>query len=103
MRSRGAAVLALTAAAIVGCGAAGSSCVDDYLVRRDSLAMGEGDSVRADMARQMIDPWPAASNITGVDSNGERLQHAMEQYRNPSANVPGANANVPASTVPVLK
>lgn len=103
MPTRRALVLAWKMAAVVICGAACSACVDDYLVRRDSLAMGEGDAVRADMARQMIDPWPRASNVEVIETNGERLQHAMEQYRNPSTNVPGPSGNPAVGTVPVVK
>ena len=80
-----------------------SSCAEDYLVRRDSLAMGEGDAVRADMTRQVIDPWPAASRVEVLDTSGERLQHAMERYRNPSANTSGSPEAAPASAVPALK
>jgi hypothetical protein len=90
--------------AVIALGAGCSSCAEDYLVRRDTLAMGEGDAQRAEIAQQVIDPWPAASRVEVIDSNGERLQHAMEQYRNPSTNaLSGGNGAVPASTVPVLK
>lgn len=103
MRSRS-ATLAGRVLALLAMGATCSSCAEDYLVRRDTLAMGEGDAQRAEITQQVIDPWPAASRVEVIDSNGERLQHAMEQYRNPSTNASsGGNGVVPASTVPVIK
>lgn len=79
--ARTAARTAALAALALGCG----SCSEEYLARRDTLAPGSGDAVRANAAIQAIDPWPRHARRVDTDMSGERLQHAMESYRNPSS------------------
>ena len=65
-----------------------ASCSEDYLARRDTLSAGSGDAVRADIAKQVIDPWPPNARLESLDVDGQRVGHAMELYRNPSSGVP---------------
>lgn len=55
----------------------------DYLARRDTLTIGSGDAVHTNAAMQVLDPWPPHARTVESSVNGERLQHAMERYRNP--------------------
>lgn len=70
-----------------------AACQDPYLARRDTLTVGSGDAVHANIAKQVIDPWPAHAQQIEPTTNGERAQHAMERYRNPGAG-PGGGLGV---------
>lgn len=94
--NRSVAIIRLTAT-LGAIGIACGSCSEQYLARRDSLAPGTGDAVQANIAAQVIDPWPPHAQTTNLMINGQRAQHAMENFRNPSSvNAPAAPA--PAST-----
>lgn len=56
----------------------------DYLARRDTLTLGSGEAVHANIAKHVIDPWPPGSNTVDPYTDGERLAHGIERYRNPS-------------------
>jgi hypothetical protein len=95
--------LAVLAALVLGPGVA--SCQDPYLTRRDTLTAGSGDAVQANIAKHVIDPWPAHALQIERDSSGERAQHAIERYRNPSSGTSGSALPAvpvgPASVAPV--
>ena len=78
-------IVLLRAVLLSGPALLSASCSDSYLARRDTLSPGSGDAVQADIAKQVIDPWSAASSRTDLESDGDRVQHAMELYRNPSS------------------
>lgn len=81
-----------------------TACQDPYLARRDTLTIGSGEAVHANIVKQVIDPWPAHAQQIEPKMNGERAQHAMERYRNPGAGSgAGVLAPVPigASAAPV--
>lgn len=82
------------AAGLLLTGLALAACQDPYLARRDTLTVGSGDAVHANIAKQVIDPWPAHAQRIESTMNGERAQHAMERYRNPGAG-PGAGVLPP--------
>lgn len=96
--------LGLTGGALAG-------CQDPYLARRDTLTIASGDAVHANIAKQVIDPWPAHAQQIEPTMNGERAQHAMERYRNPGAGpgagflppVPVGANNAPPAAAPVLR
>jgi hypothetical protein len=79
--------IALAAACILG---ALNNCSDPglYLDRRDSIALGAGDAVATNAALQTIDPWPPASGNTHIAANGQRMQSAVERYRNGTVTPP---------------
>lgn len=85
----------------------------DYLARRDTLTVGSGEAVHANIAKQVIDPWPAHAEAIEPSVSGERLQHAIERYRNPGTGqgqnvailppVPVGPPNVPSAAAPVAR
>ena len=60
---------------------AGCSSPDFYLDRRDSISFGAGDAVATNIITQTVDPWPRAAANRNIESNGERMQAAVERYR----------------------
>ena len=75
------AVRAVAAAVALGAQVAGCSS-DIYNDRRETIARDGGDAVAANMVEQMVDPWPRHSNNKNIAFNGERMQRAVECYRN---------------------
>jgi hypothetical protein len=69
------AICALIATATLG------GCSDIYFDRRETIALSAGDSLRTNQVTHMIDPWPAASANRNISYNGERMQSAVERYR----------------------
>ncbi len=61
-----------------------AACTDRYLARRDTLTISSGDAVARNAAVQTLDPWPAVAERTDDIVSGQRLQRAVERYRNPS-------------------
>jgi hypothetical protein len=72
------------------CGVLLSACSDPglYLDRRDSIAFGAGDAVAANAAMQTINPWPRESGNPQLTANGQRMQSAVERYRNDNVTPP---------------
>ena len=81
-----------------------------YLDRRDSIELSAGDANAHNIAVQMVDPWPRYAGNKSIAFNGQRMQAAVERYRNnqvipprgmtsssvyssPSNNNPGPAAN----------
>jgi hypothetical protein len=60
---------------------AGCSSPDFYLDRRDTISFGAGDAVATNIITQTVDPWPRAAANRNIESNGERMQAAVERYR----------------------
>jgi hypothetical protein len=71
------ALLRLAVAAALGLAAA--ACTD-YLERRDTIAPHAGNAVAANRAIHTIDPWPAASARTDMETSGRRVVDAIERY-----------------------
>jgi hypothetical protein len=69
-------------------GAALAGCSDIYYARRDTVALGGGDAVAANMAEQTIDPWPPYSGDTNIPANGQKMQSAVERYRTNKVTLP---------------
>ena len=68
--------------------AALAGCSDIYYARRDTIALSGGDSVTANAAEQMYDPWPPYSGNTNIAFNGQKMQTAIERYRNDKVTPP---------------
>jgi hypothetical protein len=62
-------------------GALLAGCSDVYFDRRDTIALGGGDSIAANEVEQMVDPWPRNVNNKNLTFNGERMQRAVQCYR----------------------
>lgn len=58
-----------------------SGCSDIYYDRRETIVPSAGDAAAANRVMQMVDPWPAASANRNIAFNGERMQTAVERYR----------------------
>jgi len=61
-----------------------AACADNvgYLDRRDTIALSGGNAVATDTVAQMVDPWPRASADRTIAYNGQKMQSAVERYRN---------------------
>jgi hypothetical protein len=70
-------------------------CSDFYFDRRDTIALGAGDAIAANETEQIIDPWPAHSRNTNIATNGQRMQAAVERYRNDKV-IPPVDPMTPA-------
>jgi hypothetical protein len=80
-RTEFAARLLAAGAAIAALGTALGGCSDLYFDRRDQIALGAGDAIAANEAQQVIDPWPPHSGNPNIAFNGQRMQAAIERYR----------------------
>jgi hypothetical protein len=56
-------------------------CSDIYYDRRETIAVGAGDAVATNKITQMVDPWPANVSNKNIAFNGQRMESAMERYR----------------------
>ncbi|MES1155364.1 MAG: hypothetical protein ABUL48_02930 [Pseudorhodoplanes sp.] len=68
-------------APVLLCGLLLAGCSDIYFDRRDSIVPSAGDAVAANKVAQMVDPWPPASANKNIAFNGEKMQTAVERYR----------------------
>jgi hypothetical protein len=68
--------------------AALAGCSDIYYARRDTLALSGGDSIAANAVEQMYDPWPPNSGNPNIAFNGQKMQSAIERYRNDKVTPP---------------
>jgi hypothetical protein len=57
-------------------------CSDMYMDHRDSISFTAGDAVEANKVAQIYDPWPQHSRNVNYAANGQRMQSAVERYRN---------------------
>jgi hypothetical protein len=53
-----------------------------YLDRRDSIELSAGDANASNIAMQMVDPWPRYAGNKNIAYGGQRMQAAVERYRN---------------------
>jgi len=74
-------LLSLAASALGGCANAPYD-PHGYLDRRDTIELSAGDANASNIAMQMIDPWPAYAGNKNIASNGQRVQAAVQRYRN---------------------
>jgi hypothetical protein len=78
-------------AAAIGLGALVGGCSDIYYDRRETIALGAGDALATNQVEQMVDPWPRYSANKNLAFNGQRMQAAVERYRNNRV-IPPVNA-----------
>ncbi len=65
-----------------------AGCSDIYYARRDTIALSGGDSIAANAVEQMYDPWPPNSGNPNIAFNGQKMQSAIERYRNDKVTPP---------------
>jgi hypothetical protein len=68
-------------APVLLCGVLLAGCSDIYFDRRETIVPSAGDAVAANKVTHMVDPWPPASANRNIAFNGERMQTAVERYR----------------------
>ncbi len=56
-------------------------CSDIYFDRRDSIVPSAGDQLAVNRVTQAVDPWPPASANKNIAFDGEKMQTAVERYR----------------------
>ena len=69
-----------------------------YAQRSDKITLSAGNSVAANEAIHMVDPWPRASADRRIPANGERMAGAYERYRNVDKPAPKPTINPPTVT-----
>ena len=60
-----------------------SACTEDHFARRDTITAEAGDAVAVNAAQQTRDTLPASAKRTALKHDANRLNKAMERYRNP--------------------
>lgn len=98
-RSRFRRYRALALALVVATTAA--ACSDLYYDRRETISRHGGDASESNKAVQVIDPWPANAGNLNIETDGERMQRAIERYRTNKV-TPLAAATSPVQAQPVL-
>lgn len=78
-----------------------AACSDLYYDRRETISRHGGDAAAANRTIEMIDPWPAEAANRSIETDGERMQRAIERYRT-NKTTPLATAPSPVQNVPVL-
>ena len=75
-------LLPLAVLAVGGCAREQVYDPHGYLDRRDSIELSAGDANASNIAMQMVDPWPRYAGDKNIAYNGQRMQAAVERYRN---------------------
>jgi len=57
------------------------ACSDLYFDRRDSIHLSVGDANASNIAVQTIDPWPPHAANRNVLVSGEKVQPAIQRYK----------------------
>jgi len=58
-----------------------AGCSDFYYDRRDTLHLSAGDANASNIAVQTIDPWPRHAAQRDILTNGEKIQPAIQRYK----------------------
>ncbi len=53
-----------------------------YLAREEGVTANAGDALASDRVSMMVDPWPRDSADKNIAFNGQRMQSAIDRYRN---------------------
>jgi hypothetical protein len=67
-------------------------CADIYYDRRETIALGADDHIASNMVAQMIDPWPRYVGNKNLAYDGQRVQVAVECYRENNIVPPASRA-----------
>ena len=68
------------AAAILVC-AYVAGCSDIYYDRRDTVTFRAGDANAGNRVTHAVDMWPVAAGYRDMETNGQKMQGAIERYR----------------------
>ncbi len=75
------------AAALV-CGSLLAACSDIYYDRRDTVSFQAGDAGAVNRVTHAVDIWPEAAGYREIQSNGQKMQSAVERYRTNKVTAP---------------
>ena len=92
-----------TIATMAALGATLAGCSDIYYDRRDTVSFQAGDAVTANKVVHAVDMWPAAAGYRDIESNGQKMQGAVERYRTNKVTPPvgiGTSAISPTTAAP---
>ena len=53
-----------------------------HMIGGPAIELSAGDANASNIAMQMVDPWPRYAGNKNIASNGQRMQAAVERYRN---------------------
>ena len=74
---------------------------NDYFDHDDRLSPYSGEAIAANRVAQMVDPWPAEAANPRINTDGPRMLHAMDHYKNGAPSLggpaPGGAPGAPAS------
>jgi hypothetical protein len=76
------AITGLIVLALSGLGTMLAGCSDIYFDRRETVALGADDHIATNRVAQMIDPWPPYVGKRQIAFDGQKMQSAVERYRN---------------------
>jgi hypothetical protein len=57
------------------------ACSDIYYDRRDAMHVSAGDANASNIAVHTIDPWPRHAAQREILTNGEKIQPAIQRYK----------------------
>ncbi len=58
-----------------------AACSDIYYDRRDAIHLSVSDANASNIAVQTIDPWPRHAAERNILMNGEKIQPAIQRYK----------------------
>jgi hypothetical protein len=58
-----------------------AGCSDFYYDRREALHISAGEANASNIAVQTIDPWPRHAAQRDILTNGEKIQPAIQRYK----------------------
>jgi hypothetical protein len=85
---------------VIALGTVLAGCSDIYYDRRETVALYANDAVEANKVAHMVDPWPKHSANRNIAFNGERMQAAVQRYRQNHVTTP---VNVTTTSVAYQK
>lgn len=94
---------ALSAALV--CGLLLAACSDIYYDRRDTVSFRAGDSAATNRVTHAVDVWPQAAGYRDIESNGQKMQSAVERYRTNKVTPPvgmDTSSITPQSSAPTV-
>ena len=94
-----------TLSAALACASLLAACSDTYYDRRDTVTFRAGDSAAVNRVTQAVDMWPEAAGYRNIETNGQKMQSAVERYRANKVTPPigiGTTTITPPSVTPTV-
>lgn len=68
---------------VVLAGSVLAGCLEQHSVRRETISADGGNATAANIALQMVDPWPESAWDRTIRHDGTRMENAIDAYREP--------------------